>query len=114
MQVPSLGKALERVVVAGYRPMPGCSRELEDLVRTHHPILAKEGLATKRAPMILRGQDGTLIEIYEVTPAYSKESTASNPRVMEVWRMMDDICTYVPAGRLDDLHTLFSEMELLA
>ena len=104
---------MERVIVAGYRPKPGLERELTAEVRSHHAILLGEGLATDRPPMILRGRDGTLVEIYEVTDAYTKENTAQNPRVMAVWRRMDDICTYIPAGRLEDLQTLFSEMELL-
>ena len=98
-----------RVIVAGYRPKPGFDCELEKLVRSHHSTLLAEGLATDRPSLILRSKNGTLIEIYEVTKSYTKENTARNPRVTGLWRLMDDICTYVPPGRLEEMQNLFPE-----
>ena len=57
---------MEKVVVAGCRPKPGFEREIEKLVRAHHSTLVPKGLATSRVPMILRGIDGALVEIYEM------------------------------------------------
>ena len=105
---------MEKVVVAGCRPKPGFEREIEKLVRAHHSTLVPKGLATSCVPMILRGIDGTLVEIYEITDRYTKDNTNNNQYVMELWRLMDEACTYVPAGRLEDLQTLFSEMEVLS
>ncbi len=102
-----------RCVIAGYKPKPGFRHELEKLVRAHHGILREEGLATDKEPWLLSLPDGTLIEIYEITEQYTKVTTAANPRVSGVWQLMDNICTYVPPGRLDVLQVLFPEIDML-
>ena len=45
------------IVIVAYRPKPGKGTELIDLVRSRVPTLRKEGLATDRAPVIMRARD---------------------------------------------------------
>jgi hypothetical protein len=49
--------------IVAYRPKPGREEELLRLVRARVPTLRREGLATERAPVILRAKDGTIIEV---------------------------------------------------
>ncbi len=104
---------MNRVVVAAYRPKPGLSGELEKLIRAHHNVLVQERLADPRAPYIIRASDQTIVEIYLVTESYSKSTCIKNARVRDLWRLMDDICTYVPPGRLEEMQALFPEFTLI-
>jgi hypothetical protein len=51
------------IALVAYRPKPGKETELLDLVRGRVPTLRKEGLVTDRKPTIMRGSDGTIIEV---------------------------------------------------
>ncbi len=42
------------IVIVAYRPKPGRKTELLKLVRSRVPTLRREGLATDRAPTIIR------------------------------------------------------------
>lgn len=52
-------------VIVAYRPKPGCTADLLDLVRQRVPLVAKEGLVMERKPTVMRASDGTIIEVSE-------------------------------------------------
>ena len=54
-----------RIVIVAYRPKPDKIEALEALVCRHVPVLRAEGLATSREPIVMRGSDGCIVEVFE-------------------------------------------------
>lgn len=70
------------IVIVAYRPKPGKDEELVELVRHRVPRLRKEGLATDRAPVIMRARDGTIIEVSEWKSQEAIDAAHKNPNVL--------------------------------
>jgi hypothetical protein len=77
---------LSSISVACYRPKPGCEEALLAEVRDHLPPLRAQGLVTERAPIVMRTQDGTVIEVFEWVSQEAIAGAHSNPVVLEVWK----------------------------
>lgn len=99
----------ERVVIVGYKPLPGKEDQLRELLKDHVEALRKEGLASDRAPVLLAASDGTLIEIFGWKSKEAIEQAHSNPIVQELWGEFESVCHYVPAGALEEMKGIFSE-----
>jgi len=105
--------SIPRIVIVAYRPRPGKGDVLLAEIRDHHPFLRSEGLATDRAPVIMRSADGTVIEIFEwASPAAMQEAHAST-RVQAMWARFAQVCDYVPVASVPEAGSLFSEFEPL-
>ncbi len=98
-----------RIVVVGYKPKPGKDSDLEALMATHIPILREEGLLTDRESIIMRSEDGTIIEVFEWKSKEAIESAHSNPMVQEMWHEFSSVCDYVPVAQVTELSSIFSE-----
>ena len=101
--------ALPRPVIACYRAKPGQEAALLDLVRGHVPALHRLGLATDRAPYILRAADGTVVEVFEWSSAKAIEAAHDLPEVHKLWAAFGEACTYVKLSQLAEAQNLFAE-----
>jgi hypothetical protein len=54
-----------KFVIAVYRPHVGKEKELLEVVKEHVPILRGQGFVTDRPPAVMRGKDGTIVEVFE-------------------------------------------------
>jgi hypothetical protein len=86
--------------IAAYRPRPGKAEDLMQLVREHHPVLQREGLATERRPYVMQAADGTLIEVFEWTSSGSSQDAHHNAAVQALWARFHDACDYVSLSAL--------------
>ena len=98
-----------RIVVVGYKPKPGRESELEALLATHLPILKAEGLVSDRESIIMRSEDGTIIEVFEWKSKAAIESAHANLKVQEMWQAFSSVCEYVPVSQVAEISTIFSE-----
>jgi quinol monooxygenase YgiN len=98
-----------RIVVVGYKPKPGKESELEALMKIHLPILREEGLASDRDSIIMRSEDGTIIEVFEWKSKEAIESAHTNLRVQEAWQAFSSVCDYVPVSQVPEISSIFSE-----
>ena len=98
-----------RIAIACYRPKPGKQQALEALVRTHVPRLRAEGLTTDRAAVIMRANDGTIVEVFEWESEDAIERAHSNPAVLEIWNEYEALCDYVPIAQVAGAADLFSD-----
>ena len=103
----------ERIVIVGYKPLPGKEATLETLITTHVPRLREEGLATERDAIIMKAGDGTVIEVFAWTSKEAIEKAHTNPRVQKMWAEFSEVCEYVPAGKVAEMGQLFSEFHPL-
>jgi quinol monooxygenase YgiN len=86
--------------IVAYRPKPGREEELLRLVPARVPTLRREGLATERAPVILRAKDGTIIEVSEWKSDEAIDAAHRNPAVLAMWNQFFEVCDCVPLNTL--------------
>ena len=98
-----------RIVIVAYKPQPGREKELEELTETHLQILKSEKLVTDREPIIMRSQDGTIVEVFEWKSNVAIEMAHSNTAVQAMWQKYAEVCQYVPIAKLEESSELFSE-----
>jgi quinol monooxygenase YgiN len=98
-----------RIVVVGLKPKPGKEAELEALIKMHLPILREEGLATDRAPIVMRAEDGTIVEVFEWKSKEAINAAHSNTAVLAMWQKYSEVCEFVPVSRINEFSEMFSE-----
>ncbi|HVY90654.1 MAG TPA: hypothetical protein VG942_17440 [Hyphomonadaceae bacterium] len=104
---------IPRLVIVAYRPKPGKEDVLLAEVRDHVHLLRSEGLATDRHPVVMRGKDGTIVEVFEWASPAAIEEAHSNPRVQAMWGRFAACCDYLPLSQLPEAASLFAEFEPL-
>lgn len=102
-----------RIVIACYRPRPGREADLRELMKTHVPTLRAEGLATGRAPILMRSADGTIVEVFEWVSQEAIDRAHSNPSVLAMWERYGQVCDYVKINDVPEASQLFSGFEPL-
>ena len=100
------------IVIAVYRPKPGCEAALVRLVKTHVPDLRQLGLVTDRPATMMQAQGGVILEVFEWLPG-AVQAAHENPDVKEIWRKFGEVCDYVPLARLPEAEELFSHFSRL-
>ena len=80
-----------RIVIVGYKPKPGKASELEALMKTHLPVLKEEGLVTDRDSIIMRAEDGTIIEVFEWKSEEAIKAAHGNLKVQEMWQAYSSV-----------------------
>jgi len=95
------------MVIVAYRPKPGQEAALLDLVRDHIPFLRRLGLATDRAPLMMRGADGVIVEVFEWAPG-AVAKAHEHPEVLALWGRYAAVCDYVPLRDLPESGEMFA------
>ena len=101
-------------VIVAYRPKPGKEAELLEIVRGRVPTLAREGLVTDRAPVMMRAKDGTIIEVSEWKSREAIEAAHRNPNVLALWSRFFAVCDCVPLKTLAEAEEMFAGFEPIA
>ena len=101
-------------MIVAYRPKPGKEAELLEIVRSRVPTLAREGLVTDRAPVMMRAKDGTIIEVSEWKSREAIEAAHRNPNVLALWSRFFAVCDCVPLKTLAEAEEMFAGFEPIA
>jgi len=101
------------IVIVAYKPKPDKETELLELVRRRVPFLRDEGLVTDRIPTIMRGRDGTIIEVSEWKSQAAIDAAHKNPKVLAFWNEMFAVCECVPLKTLPEAKQMFAGFEPL-
>lgn len=100
---------MERIVIVGYKPLPGKERELIELMKTHWEILNNEKLVSQRKSIIMQAKEGTVIEVFGWKSKEDMERAHSNASVQRMWKEYAKVCEYVPISEIEETRHLFSE-----
>jgi quinol monooxygenase YgiN len=98
-------------VIVAYRPKPGKETDLLEIVRSRVPTLAAEGLVTDRAPVLMRAQDSTIIEVSEWKSREAIDAAHRNPNVLALWSRFFAVCDCVPLKTLAEAEAMFAGFE---
>ncbi len=99
------------VAIACYKPKPGHEQDLLELVRNHMPPLRSQGLVTDRTPIVVRCEDGTIVEIFEWVSKEKVRDAHTNPVVLELWKKFEAVCSYEIPANVPEFKNLFSHFE---
>lgn len=100
---------MERIVIVGYRPLPGKEKELVKLIKSHVEILRQENFATDRKSIIMQAKDGTVVEVFGWKSEEAMKTAHSHPRIQKMWEEYSEVCEYVPVAALPEATEIFSE-----
>lgn len=100
-----------RIVIVAYRPFKGQEQEVLDIVRHHLPILRAEGLITNRKPIVMRSNDGCIIEVFEWVSREAIEKAHYNAAVQALWMRAAKVCTFEKPVEIQEFCQPFSEFE---
>jgi hypothetical protein len=102
-----------QMVIALFRPKPGKDADLLGCMRDHLPILRNEGLATDRPSVVLKAQDGSLLEIFEWVSQSAIDAAHTNPSVLALWKRYAECCDYITLADLEEATTMFPGFALV-
>lgn len=102
-----------RTVINAYRAKPGQHAALLDEVRRHVPALQSLGLATVRAPFLMQGSDGVLVEVFEWASAAAMARAHDEPEVLALWDQIRALCSIERLNTLPQTAQLFAEFDAL-
>ena len=86
-------------------------KRLEALIKDHLGILREENLVTNRPPIVLKSKEGDWIEIFEWRSAAAIQKAHTNTKVQDLWKRFEEVCDYIPVGKVAESDQLFSEFE---
>ncbi|MDC0723332.1 putative quinol monooxygenase [Nannocystis bainbridge] len=96
------------IVIACYRPLPGRAEELLELLRGHLPVLRAQDLATEREPIVMRANDGTILEVFEWASEDAARRAHENPVVQQLWQQLEGVCQLIAPGEVAELGRPFA------
>ena len=96
-----------RIVLAMYRPNEGKEDDLLELIRQHLPTLREYELATDRPALLLRGEDGTYIEIFEWVSDSAAGEAHEHPAIARIWEQMGVVGEFRTLGALPEASRTF-------
>lgn len=98
-------------VIVAYRPKPGKEKDLDELMEMHVEKLREYGLATDRAPVLMKSSNGTVIEVFEWKSKEALESAHTNPDILKMWGEYEKVCEYTPLSELPESSQVFAEFK---
>ena len=99
------------IVMVGYQPKEGKAQALDTLMQNHVQRLRDQGLVTDRAAILMKAQDGTVVEVFEWASKEAIESAHANPEVLKMWAEYAEVCDYRPLSELPETSQMFAEFE---
>lgn len=102
-----------RIVVVAYKPKPGKDDALRAAVARHVAVLRAEALVTKRAPIVMRAADGTILEVFEWMSPAAIERAHQTPSVQALWAQFADACDYIPLAQVPEGQQMFAEFDAI-
>lgn len=87
---------INEIVIAIYRPFEkGATNQMLELIKTHNTTLRVEGLITDRPCILMQGEGGSLLEIFEWVPG-GAEKARNHPAIKKIWRKMKALADFAP------------------
>jgi carboxymethylenebutenolidase len=97
-------------VLCHYRPKPGAEAALEALVARHTPTLQALGLASPRAPWVMRAADGAIVELFAWANPEAAGAAHQHPAVQALWGQFAEVCTFEPLAALPEAARPFAHL----
>jgi hypothetical protein len=100
-------------VIAVYQPKCDKHVELVGCVRSHMEALREEDLVSDVGSLMLRAQDGSIIEIFEWKSDEALSASHRNPKVRALWARFAECCKPGTLATLPEAMEPFPHFEVL-
>lgn len=101
------------ISVAAFRARPGREDELMRVMDERLPLLRRLKLATERTPILMRSQDGVIIQVSEWTSREAIDRAHQTPEVLALWDRIFDCCEHVKLESLPESQMDFATFEAI-
>ena len=95
------------IVIACYKPKLGGELALRACLAEHLPALRRLGLATERRSILMKAEDGTVIEIFEWVDDQAVARAHTHPEVLALWGRFTECCDHVPPAEAPGMTGVF-------
>jgi quinol monooxygenase YgiN len=95
--------------MATYRPHEGKETAFQTVLDKHIPTLRAEGLITDSPTLLLKSENGTLIEIFEWKSSEAIDAAHQNAAVQVIWNEMMEIADFPPLSTLPEAGRPFAD-----
>ena len=103
-----------KIVIAAFKPKPGMEDELKKVISDRLPLLRSLGLATDRANITMRSQNGTFIDVSEWTDEDAIAKAHQTPEVHALWQRFEACSDFVRLETLDEIQQDFATFDAIA
>lgn len=102
-----------RFVIVAYKPKPQMDERLIAAVKKHVAVLRAENFVSDKPAYLMRGKDGTIVEVFEWRDAAAIEAAHKSPAVLALWGEFGAACDFVPLTSLPEAQQMFAEFDAL-
>jgi len=95
------------IVIACFKPKEGKEKELLEVLKDHMPVLRKEGLVTDKECIVMKSENGSILEVFEWKSQDAINHAHENSNVLDLWKRFEDACTYETLSTLDESAKMF-------
>ena len=99
------------ISIAIYRPKRGKTKQLLGCLKDHMLVLRSQKLVTARKPIVMRANDGSIIEVFEWKSVKAIEEAHRNAVVAKLWERYNKCCTYHKFNDLGEAGEVFAGFE---
>lgn len=99
------------VVICSYRPKPGKTDALLEILKDHVPTLRMLGLVTGHPRSLMTSENGTVLEIFEWESEQASRNAHDNPEVKKMWEAIGAVADFVPLSSLGEVANPFAHFE---
>lgn len=102
-----------RISIAAFRPKPGKEEALLEVIAERLPLLRRLGLATDRAPILMRSRDGVIVQVSEWCSEEAIEKAHETPEVLAMWKRFEACSEFVKLDALAEVRDEFATLEAI-
>jgi hypothetical protein len=110
---PAKAGQMARIALVSYRPRKGKEAELIGMIRSHFPILRREGFITDRKAVGMRAGDGTILAMFEWISEEAVTDAATNASVQEIWMEVSKVSDFIKAVAIKEFTDVFPTFETI-
>jgi predicted enzyme related to lactoylglutathione lyase len=101
----------EKIVICSYKPKPGKTKELLELLQDHVPTLRWLGFACGHPRTLMTSENGTVIEIFAWRSEAAARAAHDHPEVQELWGKIGALAEIVPLSDVAETRKPFAHFK---
>lgn len=100
-----------RIVIAVYKPKSDKEKDLLEVVKDHTPVLRSRDLIIERNAIVMKAEDGTILEVFEWKSKEAIDRAHNDPFVLALWKRFENSSEFVSLSKLEESNLIFAEFE---
>lgn len=102
-----------QISIAAFKPKPGKDADLLKVIDDRLPLLRRLGMATDRAEVRCRSNDGVILTISEWSSQEAIDRAHKTPEVLALWNRFWACCEFVKLDAIAESHDAFATFDAI-